>query len=72
MKEELDEYPCPECGEMRDVEKMCNPNGTCDSCQEEEFDISEVVCPNCDSEAVGMDGDTLECFSCSHEWNPKK
>lgn len=34
--DERDEYLCPECGEMRDVEEMCNPNGACDKCQDEE------------------------------------
>jgi len=35
MNDELDEYQCPSCGEMRDVEKMCNPDGSCDYCQDD-------------------------------------
>lgn len=32
--DELDEYMCPDCGIMRDVEEMCNPDGRCDYCQD--------------------------------------
>jgi hypothetical protein len=32
--DERDEYPCPECGEMIDVQQLCNPSGTCNSCCE--------------------------------------
>jgi len=32
----VDAHQYPSCGEMRDVEQMCNPNGACDCCQEEE------------------------------------
>jgi hypothetical protein len=43
MEDERDEYQCPSCGEMRDVEKMCNPDGACDDCQETET----YPCPQC-------------------------
>ncbi len=59
--EERDEYQCPECGQMRDVEEMCNENGSCDFCNSES-------CPRCKSDAVGYSNGTYECFDCENEW----
>ena len=40
--------------------------------EEEDFDLQD--CPNCNSEAVGYDGNGsvpfLECFQCDHNWIP--
>ncbi len=30
---EKDEYMCPSCGEMWDIEEMCNEDGCCNICQ---------------------------------------
>lgn len=70
--EDKDEYQCPSCGEMKDVEKMCNHDGSCDDCQEEkgDYDFSEDVCPNCGEESIGMCEDLLECFGCRWIWIP--
>jgi hypothetical protein len=58
---ERDEYLCPECSEMRDVEEMCNENGACDWC-------NSAKCPSCNSSAVGYSNGTYECFECDNEW----
>jgi len=63
---------CVNCGHTFNIHHL--NNGFCSACEHDEYenyDISEKVCPFCGSEAVGMDGDTLECFECRHEWKPK-
>lgn len=61
MEEERDEYMCPSCGEMRDIEEMCNKDGACDHCNSEK-------CPDCGSFSVGFDNGEYECFDCDYRW----
>ena len=58
---EKDDFMCPDCGEMRDVEEMCNKDGRCDFC-------NSSHCPECNSSSVGFSDGEYECFECDATW----
>lgn len=58
MEDELDVYMCPSCGEDRDVEQLCNSDGSCDFCQE------SSSCYNCGETLTEKEVFHQKCLSC--------
>jgi hypothetical protein len=63
---------CVNCGHTFNIHHL--NNGLCYTCEPDEYDdydLSEESCKLCGSQAVGMSNGKIECFECSHEWEPK-